>query len=48
MAEMARRFGGGGHSAAAGFKLTLGTPECDAFMAQYIMNSGEYLQKAEA
>ena len=41
VADMARRFGGGGHSAAAGFKLTLGTPECEAFMAQYIVGSGE-------
>ena len=48
VAEMARRFGGGGHTAAAGFKLTLGTPECDAFMAQYIMNSGEHLPQVEA
>ena len=45
VAEMARRFGGGGHSAAAGFKLKLGTPECEAFMVQYIVGSGENLAK---
>ncbi|MFZ4539041.1 hypothetical protein, partial [Propionivibrio sp.] len=41
VAEMARRYGGGGHSAASGFKLTLGTPACDAFIAQYITGPGE-------
>lgn len=41
VAEMARRFGGGGHSAAASFKLTLGSPECEEFLAQYIVGNGE-------
>ncbi|MFZ4536938.1 hypothetical protein [Propionivibrio sp.] len=41
VAEMARHFGGGGHGAAAAFRLSLGTPECDAFMAKYIVGSGE-------
>ena len=41
VAEMARRFGGGGHSAAASFKLALGSAECEAFMAKYIVAAGE-------
>lgn len=41
VAEMARRFGGGGHNAASGFSLTLGTPECSAFMDKYIVGAGE-------
>jgi len=41
VAEMARRFGGGGHSAASGFSLALETPECSAFMDKYIVGAGE-------
>ena len=41
VAAMARRFGGGGHAAAAGFKLALGTPECSAFIDTYIAGPGE-------
>jgi nanoRNase/pAp phosphatase (c-di-AMP/oligoRNAs hydrolase) len=41
VAAMARRFGGGGHRAAAGFKLVLGSAEGAAFMARYIVGPGE-------
>ena len=41
VAAMARRFGGGGHAAAAGFKLALGTAECRAFIDTYIAGPGE-------
>jgi len=40
VAEMARRFGGGGHSAASGFSLALETPECSEFMDKYIVGAG--------
>lgn len=41
VAEMARRFGGGGHAAAAAFRLPVGTPVCDDFMTQYVVGRGE-------
>ncbi|MEX3983857.1 DHHA1 domain-containing protein [Paraburkholderia sp. EG287A] len=40
-AKMAEQFGGGGHAGAAAFRLTLGTPECTAFMERYIFGNGE-------
>ena len=41
VAAMARRFGGGGHTSAAAFRLALGTTECAAFLDRYIVRQGE-------
>jgi oligoribonuclease NrnB/cAMP/cGMP phosphodiesterase (DHH superfamily) len=41
VSEMAEQYGGGGHAAAAAFTLKLGTPQCDAFSAQYLFNDGD-------
>lgn len=41
VAEMARKFGGGGHACASAFKLPVGGLACAQFMRQYIMGSGE-------
>ena len=41
VAEIARQYGGGGHEAAAAFRLTLGTPACKTFLDKYILGPGE-------
>ncbi|MBE5528709.1 DHHA1 domain-containing protein [Laribacter hongkongensis] len=41
VAEMASLFGGGGHEAAAGFRIPLNNPACDYFIARYIKGAGE-------
>lgn len=40
VAEMASPFGGGGHEAAAGFRIP-NNPACDYFIARYIKGAGE-------
>ncbi|MBK3780229.1 phosphoesterase [Paraburkholderia aspalathi] len=41
VSEMAEQYGGGGHAAAAAFTMKLGTPQCAAFVAQYLFDDGE-------
>lgn len=41
VSEMARAFGGGGHAAAAAFRIPVGSPACLAFMTKYIFGQGE-------
>jgi oligoribonuclease NrnB/cAMP/cGMP phosphodiesterase (DHH superfamily) len=41
VSAIAKRFGGGGHAAAASFRIPLKTPEFERFFSAYILGAGE-------
>lgn len=47
VSTIARQFGGGGHAAAAAFRLPVASPEAAAFFAKYIAGPGEQVGEVD-